>query len=95
MGLNRKCPKCGSTHVQLSNERSKHGLIWFLLFGFYWIIWVMFKWFIGFIVFMSIDWWVALIKHSQGKGYVWLSKGFFTGYKKIYYCHECHHNFRA
>lgn len=95
MSLNRKCPKCGSTRVQLSNERSKHGFLWFLLFGIYYLCWIMFKWMIGFLVLCCYDWWMALIKASQGKGHVWLSKGFFTGVKRIYYCHDCGYNFKA
>lgn len=95
MGLNVKCPKCGSTHIQLSNERSKHGLIWLILFGLFYLIWIMFKWIMGLMVLICIDWWMAILKSRQGKGYVWLSKGFFTGTKKIYYCHDCHYNFRA
>ena len=38
MAINRKCPKCGSTKVQLSNERSKHGCLFVILFGI-WYIW--------------------------------------------------------
>ncbi len=43
MALNRKCPKCGSDHVQLSNEKSKHGCFWTLLFGVVYICWVFIK----------------------------------------------------
>lgn len=41
MALNQKCPKCGSTHVQLSNVESKHGCLWFILFGWLFLFWVM------------------------------------------------------
>ena len=33
MSLNRKCPRCGSDFVQLTNERSRHGCFFTLLFG--------------------------------------------------------------
>lgn len=36
--LNRKCPRCGSTKVQLSSERSKHGFFWLILFGFFYLM---------------------------------------------------------
>ena len=43
MAVNVKCPKCGSTKVQLSNEMSKHGCLWTVLFGIYYFMWIMIK----------------------------------------------------
>lgn len=95
MGLNRKCPKCGSTKVQLSNERSKHGCLYVILFGLWYIMWLFIRWMIGFMILMMYDWWMAIISKCQNKGYVWQSKKWFSNSKKIYYCHDCGHNFRA
>lgn len=74
MGINLKCPKCGSTQVQLSSESSKHGCLWFLLFGIWFIFWVIIKWMIGTMIFICYDWWMYIIQKSRGKGYVWQSK---------------------
>jgi hypothetical protein len=41
------------------------------------------------------DWWMALIKKSQDKGYVYKSAGWFSGQKRIYYCHNCGYNFKG
>ena len=95
MGINRKCPKCGSNKVQLSNERSKHGCLWFLLLGWIYVFWVICKWMIGFMIFMCWDWWVAIIKAVMNKGHVWQSKKWFSGKKQVYYCHDCGYNFRG
>jgi len=95
MAINVKCPKCGSTKVQLSNEESKRGCFYFIFFGLYYIFWIMIKWMIGLMVFMFYDWWMAIVKLTQNKGYVWQSKKWFSGRRKIYYCHECGYNFRA
>ena len=95
MSLNQQCPKCGSTHVQLSNIENKHGCFWFIIFGLPYLFWVMIKWCIGCMVFMFFDWWMAIVKKSQGKGYVWKSKRWFSGRKKTYYCHDCSHNFKG
>lgn len=95
MAINRKCPKCGGEHVQLSNERSKHGCFWFLIFGVYYIILLMFKWIIGMCFFVCYDWWMAIVKKISGKGHVWQCKKWFSGNKKIYYCHDCGFNFKA
>ena len=95
MALNQQCPKCGSTHVQLSNVESKHGCLWFILFGWVYCFWVFIKGCIGLMIFMCIDWWMAIIKKSQGKGYVWKGKRWFSGRKKIYYCHDCSYNFKG
>ncbi len=94
MGVNTKCPKCGSEKVQCSNERSKNGCFWFIIFGWWYVILLMFKWMIGFIVLLCWDWWMALVKKNSGKGYIWKSRKWFSGKKKIYYCHDCGHNFR-
>ena len=95
MGINRKCPKCGSTKVQLSNERNKHGFLWLILFGVYYVCWWMCKVMVALMVLMCFDWWFAIIKKSQGKGYVWLSKRIIQNKSKNYYCHDCGNNFRA
>lgn len=95
MAINVKCPKCGSTKVQLSNESKNHGCFWFIIFGIYYFFWVMIKWTIGMMIFMLYDWWMAIIKTASGKGHVWQSKKWFSGRSKIYYCHDCGHNFRA
>jgi hypothetical protein len=92
---NQKCPKCGSNHVQLSNVQSKHGFFWFLIFGWVYLVLIPIKWCLGLLTILCIDWWMALIKKSQGKGYVWKGKRWFSGRKKMYYCHECHHNFKG
>lgn len=95
MGINRKCPKCGSTKVQLSNERNKHGFLWLILFGIYYVCWWACKAMAALMILMSFDWWFAIIKKSQGKEYVWLSKRIIQNKSKIYYCHDCGNNFRA
>ena len=95
MSINPRCPKCGSHRVQLTNERSKHGCLWFLVFGFLYLIWIPIKWCIGLVIFILWDWWMAIIKALLIRGYVWKSKGWFTLTKKTYYCHDCGFNFRA
>ena len=95
MGLNRKCPKCGSEKVALSDNKSKHGCLWLLLFGWLYIFLVMFKWLIGLMVLICFDWWMAIIKAVQKKGYVWKSRRWFSGKTSYYYCHDCGHNFKA
>lgn len=95
MSLNIKCPKCGSKEVQITNERNKHGFLWFILFGVLWLIWWGCKAAVACMVFICFDWWYAIIKKGEGKGYVWLSKRIIQNKSKIYYCNSCHHNFRA
>ena len=95
MGLNRKCPKCGSEKVQLSDNVKKHGCLWLILFGFYYIALVMFKWMIGFMFLIFIDSWMSIVKAVQKKGYVWQSRKWFSGKIRYYYCHECGYNFKA
>ena len=95
MAINVRCPKCGSTKVQLSSESKKHGCLWLILFGWYYVIWVMIKWMIGAFIFMIYDWWMAIVKAIAGKGHVWRCRKWFTGTRRIYYCHDCGYNFRA
>ena len=95
MSVNARCPKCGSTKVQLSNESSKHGCLWFILLGWFYLIWAIFKWMIGFMILCCYDWWMAIVKKASGKGHVWQSRRWFSNRRRIYFCHDCGHNFRA
>ena len=95
MAVNIKCPKCGSTKVQLSNEMSKHGCLYFVLFGLPYFIWLVCKWMIGMTIFMFYDWWMSIVHKASGKGHVWQSKRWFSNRRRIYFCHDCGHNFRA
>ena len=95
MAINVKCPKCGSTKVQLSDETSKHGCLWTVLFGIPYFIWIMIKWCIGLMLFICYDWWMAIIKKSSLKGHVWQSKRWFSNRRRIFFCHDCGHNFRG
>ena len=65
MAINVKCPKCGSTKVQLSDESKKHGCLWLILFGWLYVIWVMIKWMIGAFIFMFYDWQDAKIEYES------------------------------
>ncbi len=95
MGINVKCPKCGGTQVQLSSETSKHGCLFTVLFGIWYIMWVCIRWCVGACILVCYDWWMAIIKKRDNRGYVWQSKRWFSNRRKIYYCHSCGYNFRA
>lgn len=95
MAYNVKCPKCGSTHVQLSNIQSKHGCLWFILLGWLYLFALAFKWLIGLMILCCVDWWMSIVKKLQGKGYIWKCKRWFSGNKKVYYCHNCGYNFKG
>ncbi|MDD3094382.1 MAG: hypothetical protein PHY13_07165 [Clostridia bacterium] len=95
MAINRKCPKCGGMRVQMTNERSKHGCLFTILFGVYYLFLVLFKWIIGLCVFICYDWWMAIIKATSNKGHVWQSRKWFSGNKRAFYCHDCGYNFKA
>lgn len=95
MAINVKCPKCGSKNVQLSSEESKHGCLFTILFGVFYIFWVIIKWMIGLCILIFYDWWMAIVHAILKKGHVWQSKRWFSNRRKIYYCHDCGYNFRA
>lgn len=95
MAINTKCPKCGSSNVQLSNETSKHGCLYFILFGIPYLCWLVIRWIIGFFIFFCYDWWMAITKVATKKGHVWQSKRWFSNRRRVFYCHSCGYNFRA
>lgn len=95
MADNKRCPRCGSEKVQLSQEKSKHGCWWFILFGWTFVVWRLIKMLIGLVIFVVFDWWMAIIRAILDKGYVWHSKKWFSNKKRIYYCHDCGYNFTA
>lgn len=94
MSLNIKCPKSGSNHVQLSDVKSKHGCLWTLIFGVYYLVFLFIKWTIGVIILLAFDWWISIIMHILHKGYIFKCKGWFSSTKKYYYCHDCGYNFK-
>lgn len=95
MAFEVKCPKCGSTKVQLSDVSSKNGCLYMLLFGWWYVFWVAIKWIIGLAVLVCFDWWMAIIHKVMKKGYRWHWKRWFAGKRKMYYCHDCGHNFKG
>lgn len=94
MGVNRQCPKCGSTKTKLStaHDKQRHGFLWWIFIGWWW--WAI-NWAVGFCIFCGLDWWMAIIAKSQGKGYIWKSAQWFNTTKKYYHCEECGHDFRG
>ena len=95
MAVNVKCPKCGSTKVQLSNESNKHGCLMVILFGIFYASWFFIRCIIGIMLLICYDWWMAIIKKASGKGHVWQSKRWFSNRRRVFYCHDCGYNFRA
>lgn len=95
MALNAKCPKCGSERVQMSAESKNHGFLKLVFFGIFYILWLLIKCVIGLMILILYDWWMAIVHNSNGKGHVWLSRRWFVGKRRIYYCHDCGHNFKT
>ena len=93
--MNPKCPNCGSTKVAIVNERSKHGVIWLLIFGVFYLCWWGVKAFFALMILVSWDWWFALIQKSRRKGYVWVSKKIIKNTKRTFHCENCSYNFHA
>lgn len=91
----KKCPKCGSEKTQLTNIKGKHGILWLILFGWIWLIWVGIKYMIGFTILLCWDWWMAIVKKSSKKGYIYKSKHWFEFSTKMYYCTDCGNNFKG
>lgn len=90
-----KCPKCGSVKTQLTSNKSHHGILWIILFGFWYIFWISIKWCIGLMILTCYDWWMAIIKKNQGRGHIYQSKRWFEMRTREYYCHDCGNNFRG
>ena len=95
MSINKKCPKCGSSRVQLTDQTKRHGCLWLFLFGVYYVAWTFIKWIIGLLVLLLYDWWVAIIQACFGKQHIWRCRYWFTGVTRTFYCHDCGYNFRA
>lgn len=98
MALNVKCPKCGSSNVQLSDVNKRSGCVgclFYLIFGIFYVLWILMKWTVGFMVLLCIDWWMAIIAACRKKGYSLKCKRWFTTKRKYYYCHDCGHNFKT
>lgn len=95
MGINPKCPRCGSDKVQLTAEKSKHGCLKLFFFGIFYFIWLLIKWSIGLVLLVIYDWWMWIIHSLLGKGHVWQCRKWISNRRRMYYCHSCGHNFIA
>ena len=95
MALNMKCPRCGGTRVQLSGESNKHGCLFTILFGIWYLMWFFVRMMIGLVIFLCYDWWMAIVHVVRGKGHVWQGTRWFSNRRRIYYCHDCGYNFRG
>ena len=93
MGLNPRCPKCGSDHVQLTSQHYGHGCFMTVVFGVFYLAWRLFKYIIGMILFAIYDWWAAILHALCGKGHKWICRSWFSNRRRTYYCHDCGHNF--
>ena len=89
-----KCPKCGGTKCQLTNQGKHHGVFYFILFGIWWLLYAMFKWMIGLMILVYFDWWYAIIKKVKKEAYYWHCKKWFMK-RSTDYCPDCGYNFKA
>ncbi len=94
MGINFKCPECGSSHVQQFSSESDQHVLYLILFGLPYFVWLIIRWGIGFCVLLCWDSWMAIVHMMRGKSHVWQSKKCFFNRRRIYFCHDCGHNFR-
>ena len=95
MPLNPKCPRCGGTRAMLTTERKRHGCFWLLLFGAWYMLWSFLRWIIGALLFLLLDWWLAILAAIRGKGYVFQCKRWFSPWRRNFYCPDCGFNFRG
>lgn len=71
------CPRCGSSNVlsqqnlsiinKIKVKTRGHGFFWWLLFGIFYLIWVLCVWTFKAMYWLFIGWWVDLIKKSKEK----------------------------
>ncbi len=94
MLLNSNCPRCGSKHTELVQEKYREYPVWLAPFRVSVFAWIVTRWIMGIFAFVLYDWWVALIRSLMGKGHIWLSKKCFTIHERTFYCRNCGHNFR-
>lgn len=76
-GIRIACPKCGSNNVlsqqnlsivnKIKVKASGHGVLWWLLFGMFYLIWLCGVWIFKATYWLFIGWWVSLIKKGKEK----------------------------
>lgn len=89
-----RCPKCGSERVRLSDEKSEHGWLWMLVFGWAYLLLTLIKWVIGVLIFLYYDWWMALVKACMKKRHTWKCRQWFSGKKRVFCCSDCGYKFK-
>ena len=70
------CPKCGCPNVSSTQKMNQkvnvkvnnhNGCLWFILFGWIYLLYKCTIWLCKAAYFLLIGWWVAMIKHEQKK----------------------------
>lgn len=89
-----KCPHCRGTNILISYEKEEEANFLAVFFGIFYILWLLIRCVIGVIVFCFYDAWRAIVEKKRGKGHLFVSKRFFRGSKKSYYCQDCKMHFK-
>lgn len=95
MGINVRCPECGGSDIQVLGESDKPGCFRLIIFEIPYFAFMMVRWCIGLCVLIFWDLCISIVCKIRGKGYVWRSKKWFSNRRKVYFCHNCGHTFRA
>lgn len=88
------CPKCNSTNCTLETKGMHFGILFFILFSIFWLLYAICKWTIGLFILICFDWWIAIIMKRKNKTYYWHCKKWFIK-RNGYYCNDCNYHFKA
>lgn len=90
-----KCPKCGSLNGDSEKQGiSLRGCLLFLIFRELYIAIYLYRFLFALLLFLLIDWWMAIYKHFKKEEYTWVSKKIMRR-KRKYICRCCGYHFKA
>ena len=90
------CPNCRGTNILVSYEKEEEekNYLFALFFGLFFLVWLAIRYTIGLVTLIFYDSWSSVIQKRKGKSHLFISRRWFRGSKKSYYCQDCKTHFK-
>ena len=89
------CPNCRADKILVSYEKESEPNYYAVFFALFYLLWLAVRLSIGLLVLIFYDPWRAIWQKRRGKYHVFVSKRWFRGSKKSYYCENCKTHFKG
>ncbi|MBE6644671.1 MAG: hypothetical protein E7612_04735 [Ruminococcaceae bacterium] len=89
------CPNCRGSNILISYEKESEGNFFAVFFGIFYLAWFLVRCAVGLVILIFYDVWRAVIEKRRGRSHIFISRRWFRGSKKSYYCQDCKTHFKG